>query len=791
MKISNNWLKELVDHQRSVDTLTSDLEAIGHELDSVKPLVEASGLVIGEVVACQKHPDADKLSVCEVNIGTKTLTIVCGASNVRSDIKVIVATVGAKLPGDITINAVKLKGIVSEGMICSLLELGLDGKYLTEDDKKGIHILNDNAPVGANALEYLSFDDLIIDLDITPNRGDMLSAMGIAREVASYYNVPLKMPTINLIENDEVANININIDTPNCSLYSARVIKNVTISESPNFIKARLIASGIRPINNVVDISNYVMLETGQPLHFFDYKKVGANINVRMAKNQEKIVTLDGQTRILNDSDIVIANKERAIALAGVMGGLDTEVTDNTTDILIESAVFNPVNIHFTSSRILKSEASNRFIKGISPETTIMALDRAADLLSQYASGEILKGQTIVGEINSPDKVIHISANKINQVMGSNISEDLIIDILTRLNMTVTKQDESLLVVPPHYRLDLQIAEDIIEEVARFYGINKINSKPLIGTIKPGSLSSERDYVKRVNHYMQNLGYHQVLTYSLTSEESNQAYYLKPLTPAPLSNPMSQDKTAYRTSLIPSLIDVWSYNKARKMNHIMLYETSDITYLQNNQFQSKTLLTILASGSLLTNEHQKINIQNDFYSLKGTVESLLKYLKLSNRYQFKRDSYHHYWHPYATASLYVDDQLVGIIGTISYQQVKAPVYVAELDLSLLQAFKTDLIKYKSPRKFPSIVKDVSFLVSQQTDSYDIINLIKEAAGEDLINVKVFDVYPKGEMKSISYKLTFASDQQTLTDADINNQFHNIIDFVNKNLEGINGSNKKY
>lgn len=782
MKISNNWLKEFVDYGRDIDTLTNDLETIGHELESVRPLVNATGLVVGEVKTCEKHPDADKLSVCTVNIGTELTTIVCGAPNVRSNIKVIVATVGAVLPGNFKIGQAKLKGIISNGMLCSLAELGFESKYLTDADKDGIHVLGDDAVVGTNALDYLSFNDQIIDLDITPNRGDMLNMIGIASEVASYYNLPVVKPRVELNEIPEATDLNIKINTDNCSLYAARVVKNVVIRESPNFIKARLIAGGIRPINNVVDISNYVMLEIGQPLHFFDLNEVGNDIIVRMAKENEKITTLDNQERILKAEDIVIANKNGAVALAGVMGGLTTEVTVNTKDILIEAAIFNPVNIHFTSKRILRSEASTRFVKGISKETTLYALDRAAYLLNKYASGQITKNVVMVDHTDDVKPEIIITIDKINNVIGSNISKLEIIDILERLNMTVKQEDNNLLITPPHYRLDLKIAEDIIEEVARFYGINKINSKPLVGTVKPGRLTNYRHYIKNINQFLQAQGFNEVLTYTLTNSSNNQDYYLNPLLPVLLNHPMSQDKTELRTTLIPSLMEVYEYNKARKINDIMIYETSEISYLDHQSLATKTLLTVLASGSLINNDHQKINIKHDFYSLKGTLESLLNYLGLNNRYQLKRDKYHQSWHPYATASIYVDNICIGLIGMINPTRTKDPVYVMELDLSLLQNFNIPVIKYQAPRKYPSIIKDVSFIVDQNTDSCVIIDLIKLSGGKDLINVEVFDVYQKETSKSISYKLTFASDERTLTDEEVNHKFNEIIEFVNDKIK---------
>ena len=397
----------------------------GNEYESISKLCNAQGLVIGKVLECVNHPDSDHLHICQVDIGDSIKQIVCGAPNVRAGILVIVAKEGATLPGGITIKKTSLAGTESEGMICSLAELGLDSKYLTEEDKNGIHILENDAIVGEDPLKYLELDDEIIDFELTANRADLLSVMGMAYEVGAIYNRKIKFPDTTYEATKENINDQYQLDvkTSDCSIYLGKLVHNVTIKESPKFIKSRLMASGIRPINNVVDISNYVMLEYGQPLHFFDADKLGNHIIVRKANAQEEITTLDGIKRSLMDSDIVIANEKEAVALAGVMGGLDTEVENDTKNIFIESAIFNPINIRYTSKRILRSEASNRYEKGIDPNRTEEALNRACYLLNKYASGEVTDDILTYDKSEKESKKIEISLEKINAVLGYELTD--------------------------------------------------------------------------------------------------------------------------------------------------------------------------------------------------------------------------------------------------------------------------------------------------------------------------------------------------------------------------------
>ena len=420
MKLSTNFLKDYVDIDVDLHTLAEDMTKVGNEYDSAENLISATNLIIGEVKECQMHPDSDHLHVCKVNIGEQTLQIVCGAPNARAGIKVIVALPGAKLPGG-EIKKGVIRGVESNGMLCSMAELGLEAKFLKPEDKEGIHELPQDAPVGSDPIEYMQMNDGVIDFDLTANRGDLLSILGMAYEIGAIYDKKVKDVDLAITENNQNINdsFKLNIKTDNCTMFLTKKVENVQITESPAFIKNRLIASGIRPINNVVDISNYVMLELGQPLHFYDADKLKGCLEVRMAEEGEKLKTLDDIERILTTDDIVISDGTRPIGLAGVMGGLDTEITENTKNVIIEAAIFNSVKVRKTAQKITRSESSNRFEKGLDPNRTYMAVTRAAKLLAEYAQGTIVGGTVEYNKENLSDRKIEITYQKINDILGT------------------------------------------------------------------------------------------------------------------------------------------------------------------------------------------------------------------------------------------------------------------------------------------------------------------------------------------------------------------------------------
>ena len=438
MKLSTKFLKDYVDITVDAKTLAEDMTKVGNEYEEVKKLLPATNLTIGKVLECENHPDSDHLHVCKVDIGSEILNIVCGAPNVRKGLKVIVALPGAELPGGITIKKGTIRGQESNGMLCSLEELGLEHKFLPEVDKTGIHELPEDAIIGEEPIKYMGLDDEVIDFELTANRGDLLSILGMAYEVAAIYGKEVKPIDLKYNEEDEKIDDSFSVDvkTENCTIFLAKKIKNVKIMESPDFIKNRLIASGIRPINNVVDISNYVMLEVGQPLHFYDLDKLGNHIVVRMAKDEEKLITLDGVERNLTSSDIVIANDMEAVGLAGVMGGLDTEIDENTKNILIEAAIFEPTKIRQTAKKILRSEASTRYEKGLDSNRTYMAVDRACKLLQDYADAKIVSGIVKYDTTDKEDTKIDITFTNINNLLGMKLSNNEILTVFDKLGFT-------------------------------------------------------------------------------------------------------------------------------------------------------------------------------------------------------------------------------------------------------------------------------------------------------------------------------------------------------------------
>ena len=460
MLLSRKFVSDYIDlpEDLTIEKIAEDMTGVGNEYDFAGKLINCTNLIVGEVLECVEHPDSDHLHVCKVNVGEEILNIVCGAPNVRAGLKVIVALPGAKLPGG-EIKRGVIRGVESNGMICSIRELGLDNKFLSEKDIEGIHEFKSDVEVGTDPIKALGLDDEVIDFELTSNRGDLLSILGMAYELGAIYKEKVKDIDLSYKENKEDIwdSFSINIDTDDCTLFLAKKVKNVVIKESPDFIKNRLIASGIRPINNVVDISNYVMLETGQPLHFYDANRLGDTLIVRNAKDDEKLVTLDGNERILDNNDIVIADKLKAVGLAGVMGGLSTEVENDTKDIIIESAIFNNIKVRKTSKKILRSEASNRFEKGLDPKRTYMAIDRSCALLEKYAAAEIVGGMLVHDMEDKNDKVINITVDKINKVLGIEIPKMEVIAIFKDLGFGVDEDKQGIKVTVPTRRLMLKI----------------------------------------------------------------------------------------------------------------------------------------------------------------------------------------------------------------------------------------------------------------------------------------------------------------------------------------------
>ncbi len=783
MKLSLNFLKDYVDLDIDVKTLAEDMTRVGNEYDLAEKLIPATKLVIGKVLECKDHPDSDHLHVCKVDIGTEVLNIVCGAPNVRDGIKVIVALAGADLPNDVKIKKSVIRGEESNGMICALYEIGIDKKFLSEEDKNGIHILPEDAPIGKDPIEYMKLDDSVIDFDLTANRGDLLSILGMAYEVGAIYNKKVK--EIDLTHNEEGEDLNksfeVRVNTDNCKLFLARKALNVEIKESPDFIKHRLIASGIRPINNVVDISNYVMLECGQPLHFYDADRLGNCIEARMADKDEKLTTLDGVERTLEETDIVISDGKRAIGLAGVMGGLDTEIEDETKNVLIEAAIFDSVRVRKTSKKIVRSEASNRFEKGISPDRTYMAIERAVKLLEEYAGAKIQTGTVVYDKTDKIEKEIDITAKDINMLLGTNIKLEDILNVFSRLGFRYSLNDEVIKVNVPIRRLDISIKEDLIEEVGRIYGVDNIVGKLPVVPMKIGSVDKTE---REIRNKMISLGLNETLSYILINDKEVHKYVSDEFEELRLLDPMTEDRNTLRYSLIPSLYKIYEYNKAHYIKDVSIFEIGKGFWKKGEEYGEDSKLCALMTGEYCLGINNKKDV--DFFIIKGVVEEILNYLGYANRYSFvlpKKGIKE--FHPGQVAEINVNGEILGIIGRIHPEISREPVYVFEINLDKLLAKKVSKMKFKEISIYPNIKKDIAIMIDKNITADEISKVIKKAGGNLLVKYEMFDVYTNatlGNKKSVAYSLTFGSNTKTLTDDEVNPILEKIIENLEKTLK---------
>ena len=783
MILSRNFVKDYIDldDNLSIEKIAQDMTRVGNEYDSAEKFINATNLVIGQIKTCEEHPDSDHLHVCMVDVGDKTLQIVCGAPNARAGIKVIVALVGANLPNDVTIKKGTIRGVESNGMMCSIAELGLDNKFLTEEDKKGICELGQDAIVGEDPIKYLGFDDEVIDFELTANRGDLLSMLGMEYELGAIYNKKVKDVDINYKETGKDINqtFNIDIQTNNCSVFLAKKVENVEIKESPAFIKNRLMACGIRPINNVVDISNYVMLELGQPLHFYDADKLNSEIIVRMAKNGEKLTTLDNIERTLDENDIVISTKEKSIGLAGVMGGLETEVVPQTKNIIIESAIFDGVRVRKTAKKILRSEASNRFEKGLDSNRTYMAINRACHLLEKYANGTVIEGMCTYDQSQKEDKKIEITFKNITDVLGTNISNNDILDVFTKLGFSYEADDKKAIVSVPRRRLDISIKEDLIEEVGRIYGVDNIEGKLPVLPVKQGSYDKQ---TREIRNKMVSLGLNETLSMIFTSDKEAKKYTTDDFEVVKLLDPLAEERNALRYSLIPSMVKIYEYNKARENKDVCIFEIGKGFYKKQEEYGENQKIVALMTGKYYLGVGNSANV--DFYVIKGVVEELLNFLGYENRYTIEMpDQIPNEFHKGQTANINVNGQIVGIVGKLHPEVTKDDVYVMEINLDELLSKRVGKMKYKEISKFPNVKKDVAFVMKKDIPSVEVEKVIKKAGGKLLTNIEVFDVYTGENIgkdeKSVAYSLTFNDSKKTLTEEEITKIFENIIANVEK------------
>lgn len=779
MKLSRKFVSDYIelDDSLSIKDIAESMTNVGNEYDTAEPLINCTNLIVGEVIECSDHPDSDHLHVCKVNVGNEILDIVCGAPNCRKGIKVIVALNGAKLPGG-EIKKGMIRGQVSNGMLCSIAELGLEHKFLKEEDINGICELPLDTKVGSDPIKALGLDDEVIDFELTSNRGDLLSVIGMAYELGAIYNKKVKDIDLTYTNNNDDINneFKVKVETKSCPLFLAKKAINVTIKESPEFIKSRLIASGIRPINNVVDISNYVMLETGQPLHFYDADRLGDTLIVRDARDNEELTTLDNIKRTLSNDDIVIANSKESVGLAGVMGGLSTEVENDTKNIIIESAIFDNIRVRKTSKKILRSEASNRFEKGLDSKRTYMAIERSCHLLEKYADATIVGGIVKYDETNSDDKIIEISVDKINKVLGINLDSNTVKEIYERLGFTVTGED-TLTVSVPSRRLDINIKEDLIEEAGRIYGMDNIKGKLPVLNVITGTYNKTR---RQIKNKLVDLGLNETLSYTLIPYNNVKEFTIDNFEPISLADPMSEDRSTLRYSLLYSLKEIYKYNKDRNLENISIFEMGKGFYKEDGIYKETNKLAILMTGDYYLDIK---NTKVDFYVIKGILEELMDYLGFNNRYRLVVSNLPKEFHPGQSAIIELQGKQVGIIGKLHPNVIKGDVYALELDLDKVLANRSSKMTYKEISKFPSSTKDIAFIVNKDVTCEELEKVIKKAGGRILNKCELFDLYIGENVdknsKSLAFKLVFSDSTHTLSEEEVMNSFNKIIEEVEK------------
>ncbi|HDZ7760234.1 TPA: phenylalanine--tRNA ligase subunit beta [Staphylococcus aureus] len=778
MLISNEWLKEYVTIDDSVSNLAERITRTGIEVDDLIDYTkDIKNLVVGFVKSKEKHPDADKLNVCQVDIGEdEPVQIVCGAPNVDAGQYVIVAKVGGRLPGGIKIKRAKLRGERSEGMICSLQEIGISSNYIPKSFESGIYVFSESQVPGTDALQALYLDDQVMEFDLTPNRADALSVIGTAYEVAALYNTKMTKPETTSNELELSANDELTVTIENedkVPYYSARVVHDVTIEPSPIWMQARLIKAGIRPINNVVDISNYVLLEYGQPLHMFDQDAIGSQqIVVRQANEGEKMTTLDDTERELLTSDIVITNGQTPIALAGVMGGDFSEVKEQTSNIVIEGAIFDPVSIRHTSRRLnLRSESSSRFEKGIATEFVDEAVDRACYLLQTYANGKVLKDRVSSGELGAFITPIDITADKINRTIGFDLSQNDIVTIFNQLGFDTEINDDVITVQVPSRRKDITIKEDLIEEVARIYGYDDIPSTlPVFEKVTSGQLTDRQYKTRMVKEVLEGAGLDQAITYSLVSKEDATAFAMQQRQTIDLLMPMSEAHASLRQSLLPHLIEAASYNVARKNKDVKLFEIGNV-FFANGEGELPDQVEYLSgilTGDYVVNQWQGKKETVDFYLAKGVVDRVSE--KLNLEFSYRRADIDGL-HPGRTAEILLENKVVGFIGelhpTLAADNDLKRTYVFELNFDALMAVSVGYINYQPIPRFPGMSRDIALEVDQNIPAADLLSTIHAHGGNILKDTLVFDVYQgehleKGK-KSIAIRLNYLDTEETLTD----------------------------
>lgn len=775
MRVSYNWLKSYVNLDGiTPETLAQSLTFAGLEVEGMERLAQGSNLVVGEVVERIPHPDSDHLNICKVDIGTEVLQIVCGAPNVAVGQKVIVALSGAVLP-ELTIQAGCIRGVESNGMICSLTELGVDKKHLEEDRVNGIEVLPESAVAGdKNPLGVLGLDDTIIELSLTPNRNDCLAMWALAKEVGAVLDREVSLPANLLDVREGKTTLKISSTTENCPYFVAKVVKKLTIKESPEWMKKALLAVGVKSINNVVDISNYVMLETGQPLHFYDIAKMPALEITVKDQLTTTYTALDGIEYKIESEDLMITSNGQPIGIAGIMGGDDSKIEETTTGIIIEAASFDRVAIRKTARRLnLQTEASIRFQKGIEPIAAQKAVDRSLQLLMELADAELIEETVIYGSNQYQPVKLETTTEFTNCLLGTELTEEEIVDVLHRLDFEPLLEEGKIQVTIPSYRTDIQYEVDLTEEIIRLIGYDKIPSTlPTMPTTIGSYVKNEKERYK-IKEVLNGLGLTEVITYSLVSKEMIEAGVMPIGEVVELASPLSEERKYYRTSLLPSLVDVISYNQARSQENWGLFEVASVYDNDGNQQER---LSMAISQTMTYSRWQKISVIGDFYIIKGRILSLLYELGFDEKRIFvkKNDVNTDLFHPNQSATIYIDRNLLGVFGRVHPKAQEnydiSNCVLAELNLDVLYSSKPAKVKYTPIPKYPSVSYDIAFLVEEQVLTGDIIDLVKKTGGKLVSSAEVFDVYqgnniPEG-MKSIAVHIVYQSLEETLKDKDI-------------------------
>ena len=784
LKLLNQYVK--VD-DFSAQEIADQLTSIGHEVEGMHVFARGDKLVVGYVKEKVPHPDSDHLNVCQVEVGNGvTQQIVCGAPNVAAGQKVIVALPGCDLGEGFKIKEAKIRGVESNGMICSIAELGIDQRLLREEDKAGIHVLDADAPVGEDALKYMGYDDTILDIGLTPNRADCMAMIALAYEVGALLKRDVHVPemkTLNELDSD----IEVDVQTNLCPCFGAKLVKGVQTKESPEWLRTFLMASGIKPINNIVDISNFVMLETGQPIHMYDYDKLKEKRFVIKTGFHQRTVLLDGKEYEILPEDIIVSTDQGIGCVAGVMGGDDTKIDENTVNIVIEAATFHGATLRNTARRLnLLTDASQHYIKGsIDTANTARVLNRCAALLEELADAkEIYK--SVLTDYEVKEKVITLTTSRVNGLLGTNISTEIIEEILTSLHFSYTREGETLTIKVPTYRNDMTMDADVIEEIARMYGYNHIPSSLPLMEMTKGALTPVQSYVRMIRHLLTDLGLHEVMTYTLTSPSMVDDFNLFHHQDAvALMLPIGEERSVTRKSLIPSLLQAINFNRAHSQKDVMIYEISH-TYSKETEIQN---LAIACSGMYHHVAWQQLQQKADFYLLKGFVETIFEKLGIKeSRYTLKPvEAIQQDFHPGRSGYIMMGNDIVGVIGEIHPRQAKKydvkDVYVAELNLSVLLNLKKPAIKFTEIPQYPSVTRDIALVMDKDIPVHDVVRSICKVGQRLIVDTQIFDIY-EGEhvasgQKSVAIALTFQDATKTLDDTTINTMIEQILKVVEK------------